>query len=189
MISLSTRVVQYIIIIIMHYTSINMRTQHYAETHSLTHSLHCITLRSVTFCYVISASLPAGNPQWHCTTNSCAVWCGVLVCAAQMACLNTWQCWLHLRRDTDSPPLTLPTESGWMCYGTAKRWFIHPSIPWIFLTMLSASLCALVLTNCGCFSGQVRPRWHAVPFTCTRHGEQQQQHSSNTAAAAAAAVL
>jgi hypothetical protein len=158
-------------------------------THSLTHSLTLCTALH----YVLLRSVTLSPPPFLRATHSgiaqlTRVRCGVLVCAAQMACLNTWQCWLHLRRDTDSPPLTLPTESGWMCYGTAKRWFIHPSIPWIFLTMLSASLCALVLTNCGCFSGQVRPRWHAVPFTCTRHGEQQQQHSSNTAAAAAAVL-
>lgn len=36
--------------------------------------------------------------------------------------------------------------------------------------MFSAAMMALVLTNCGCFDGHFKLRWHPVPCVCTRHG-------------------
>ena len=85
--------------------------------------------------------------------------------ATTMALLVAWQCWLQLRLGAGEKPLAVPTHAGWACYGPARRWFVHPSVPWFFATAFCIAIILLALSNCGCLSGEVRaiPQ---LPMTC-----------------------
>ena len=49
---------------------------------------------------------------------------------------------------------------------------MHAFDSWVFIAVISAGFMVLVLSNCGCFEGHVKLRWHPVPCICTRHGTQ-----------------